>query len=67
MLCHQDISNLASSYLVIYYSGFGHSCEESWTAIWIDLGYMLFILDIDQYLVVTDFVGLRPDVWTSYL
>jgi len=28
---------------------------------------MLFILDIDQYLDVTDFVRVRPDGWISYL
>jgi len=28
---------------------------------------MLFILDIDQYLDVIDFVGLWPDGWISYL
>ena len=66
MFCYLDISILAGSYLVIYYSGFGHSCEESWTVIWINLGFMLFILDIDQYLDVTDFISLRPDVWISY-
>ena len=55
MFCYQDISILASCCLVIYYSRFGHSCEESWTAIWIDVGFILFTLDIDQYLDVTDF------------
>ena len=30
-------SILAGSYLVIYYSGFRFSCEETWTVIWIHL------------------------------
>ena len=33
--------------------------------IWVELGFMLFTLDIDQYLDLTDFVGLRPDVSIS--
>jgi len=33
----------------------------------VELGFMLLTLDIDQYLDMTDFVGLRPDVWVSYL
>ena len=27
--------------------------------IWVELGFLLFTLDIDQYLDVTDFIGLR--------
>ena len=35
--------------------------------VWVELGFILITLDIDQYLDVTDFVGLRSDVWISYL
>ena len=40
MFYHPDISIFAifaSSYLVIYYVGFGLSCEEGWIVSWIDL------------------------------
>ena len=35
--------------------------------IWVELGFMLFTLDIDQYLDVIDFCWIAKDVWVSYL